>query len=407
MIKKLKAKKNIKNYFVPLIIISLLGLLFYTNMFKGEASSFKHTKEGNFLIASGIVENNAVMVSGEVPGTLKEFYIKEGDTVSKGQPIAKIDDTILQKQYSQAENNVKIAETKLSAIEIAIENMKIQNKNQINQAQNVYAVANAQYEKIKSGARPQEIEQVRKAMEQLRSVYENAKENLKRMQALFDEGAISKQKYDEVKAGHDVAKAQYEAAKEKLSLLEEGASAEDLAIAMANVSQAESAYEFIKSTAEAQFDAKEKELELTKTQLKQTKTALAQAKDQLDKALIKAPIDGLISVKYLNIGEMTSLGMPVVEILDTGDTRLDVYIAESDIGHIKLIQESKVFIDSFPDKTYSGQVIEISNKAEFTPKNIQTKKERVNTVFKVTVKVMDSNGEVKPGMPADVEIKID
>ena len=93
--------------------------------------------------------------------------------------------------------------------------------------------------------------------------------------------------------------------------------------------------------------------------------------------------------------------------MDTEDTRLDVYIAESDIGHIKLHQEATVFVDSFPDRTFKGKVIEISNKAEFTPKNIQTKKERVNTVFKVTVKVLNANGEIKPGMPADVEIKID
>jgi len=405
-VKNLKTS-NMKNYIVPVIILGLLGVLLYTNMFQGEASALKHTKSGDFLLASGIVENNAVVVASEVPGTIKEFYIKEGDTVTKGQAIAKIDDANLEKQYTLAQANVKIAETKVSAIKTAIENLKIQNANQINQAQSSYEAAISQYEKVKLGPRPQEIEQAKKTVEQLKSVYENAKENLDRIQVLFDESAISKQKYDEVKTNYDMAKAQYEAAQEKLSLLEEGASTEDLAIASANVSQAKFAYELIKSTAQAQLDAKAKELELAETQLDQAKTALAQAKDQLDKTTIKSPIEGVISVKYLNTGEMATLGVPIVEVLDTEDTRLDVYIAESDIGHIKLHQEATVFVDSFPDKTFKGKVIEISNKAEFTPKNIQTKKERVNTVFKVTVKVLNANGEIKPGMPADVEIKID
>jgi multidrug efflux pump subunit AcrA (membrane-fusion protein) len=83
-VKNLKTS-NMKNYIVPVIILGLLGVLLYTNMFQGEASALKHTKSGDFLLASGIVENNAVVVASEVPGTIKEFYIKEGDTVTKGQ----------------------------------------------------------------------------------------------------------------------------------------------------------------------------------------------------------------------------------------------------------------------------------------------------------------------------------
>ena len=102
-----------KNYIVPVIILGLLGVLLYTNMFQGEASALKHTKSGDFLLASGIVENNAVVVASEVPGTIKEFYIKEGDTVTKGQALQN-DDNLENNTLSLA--NVKIAETNEIAI---------------------------------------------------------------------------------------------------------------------------------------------------------------------------------------------------------------------------------------------------------------------------------------------------
>lgn len=398
--------KKIKNLIVPIIILILFFSLLYVNLFGKEETSIKRTAEGTFLEASGIVENNTVMVSSEVPGILAKLYVKEGDRVVKGQIIAKIDDTVLQKQYLQAQDNVKLAETKLNAVKVAIENLKAQNQNQISQAYNAYMAAKAQYEKIESGPRPQEIRQAEEAVAQAETVFENARENLTRMENLLNEGAVARQKYDEVKTAYDVAKAQLEAAKEKLSLLKEGASIEERDVAHAQASSAEAAYQLTVSSAEAQMDAKEKELEMAKTQLEQAVTAMQQARDQLEKTIIKSPVDGVVYVKSLNEGEMAPVGAPIVEILDISDTRLDVYVAESDIGLVKLHQKAKIFIDSFPGKVFEGEVIEISSRAEFTPKNIQTKKERVNTVFKVTIKIADTSGAIKPGMPADAQIKI-
>lgn len=402
-----QAPKKMKNLIMPLIILVLFFSLLYVNIFGGKETSIKHTVDGVFLEASGIIENNTVVVSSEVPGNIAKLYVKEGDTVVKGQEIAKIDDTLLQKQFLQAQDGAKLAETKLDSVKVALENLKIQNQNQITQAYNTYMAAKAYYEKVKLGPRPQEIRQAENMVAQTESAFQNAQENLSRVEFLLKEGAVAKQKYDEIKTAYDAAKAQMEAAKEKLSLLKEGASEQEIEIARSQAAQAEAAYNLTVSSAGAQVDAKEKELEMAKTQLEQAVTAMKQASDQLGKTVIKSPVDGIVYVKSLNEGEMASIGVPVVEILDTSDTRLDVYVAESDIGLVKLHQKAKIFIDSFPGKVFEGEVIEISSRAEFTPKNIQTKKERVNTVFKVTIKIADTSGVIKPGMPADVQIKID
>lgn len=398
--------KRAKTMIVPVVILGLLISLLYVNLFQRQAGALKQTNEGTFLEASGMIENNSIVVSSEIPGILKEMYIKEGDMVKKGQEIALVDDSVLQKQYQQAADNVVLAETRVATIEMAIADLKTQNAVQSQQAYNAYMAAKAFYEKVQAGARPQEIEQAEKAVRQAESVYANAEENLKRVEELYRSNAISKQKYDEAATNYNVAKAQLEAAQEKLSLLKEGASVQELEMAKSQMLQAEAAYRLVVTSGKAQLAVKEKELEMAKTQLSQAKTALAQAKEQLEKTLIKSPIDGVINVKSIDKGEMALIGAPIAEILDLNDIRLDVYVAESDIGHVKLHQPAKVYIDSFPDKTYDGEVIEISNKAEFTPKNVQTKKERVNTVFKVTIKILNSRGEVKPGMPADVDIKI-
>ncbi len=108
--------------------------------------------------------------------------------------------------------------------------------------------------------------------------------------------------------------------------------------------------------------------------------------------------------KNLEAGEIVSAGTPVYTIGDLAHPWVTVYVKEDKLGLVKLQQTARVAVDSYPDKTYSGTVTSIASEAEFSPKNVQTKEERVNLVFAVEVSVENPNGELKPGMPADVTI---
>jgi HlyD family secretion protein len=108
--------------------------------------------------------------------------------------------------------------------------------------------------------------------------------------------------------------------------------------------------------------------------------------------------------KNSEAGETVAAGAAVYSLGDLESPWIRVYVKEDRLGLVKLGQKAEVMTDSFPKKTYLGTVTMISSEAEFTPKNVQTREERVKLVFALKVSVKNENGELKPGMPADVKI---
>lgn len=131
--------------------------------------------------------------------------------------------------------------------------------------------------------------------------------------------------------------------------------------------------------------------------------ALDAAKLQLDNTTIMAPSSGTILVRAVEPGELATVGTPIVTMADLKEVKLTVYLAEKDIGKIKLGQEVKVSVDSYPNEKFIGKLINISDTAEFTPKSIQTKDERTTQVFAIKIKIPNPDQKLKPGMPADAE----
>ena len=119
---------------------------------------------------------------------------------------------------------------------------------------------------------------------------------------------------------------------------------------------------------------------------------------------IRAPMQGIVLMKNNEPGEVVSPGTPVLVIGNPKDVYMHVYFSEEDIGRIQLGQPAKVFIDSFPEKPFTGKVTYFSPKAEFTPKNIQTREERVTLLFEVKITLDAPDGLAKPGLPADCEL---
>jgi HlyD family secretion protein len=120
---------------------------------------------------------------------------------------------------------------------------------------------------------------------------------------------------------------------------------------------------------------------------------------------VLSPIAGFIQADPVEVGELALMGSTLFEIVDLSDTWVEIYVNEADLPHVRLNDQADVFLDSQPDSAIKGSISYISQKAEFTPKNVQTKKERVKLVFAVRVKVDNSSGAFKPGLPVDVYLK--
>ncbi|MCX5749877.1 MAG: efflux RND transporter periplasmic adaptor subunit [Candidatus Saganbacteria bacterium] len=140
--------------------------------------------------------------------------------------------------------------------------------------------------------------------------------------------------------------------------------------------------------------------------LLQAEAALETAQSQFGDASIVSPVDGIVLVKAVEKGELVSPGSTIVTVADLRSLELKLYVTEKEVGKIDLGDKVALSVDSFPHEKFYGSVEYIASKAEFTPKNIQTKEERVNQVFEVKVKIPNESLRLKPGMPADAVIEL-
>ena len=158
--------------------------------------------------------------------------------------------------------------------------------------------------------------------------------------------------------------------------------------------------------ASQQMDAAKSSYDVAVSQLQLSRASLRTAEVKLKDSVMYAPLNGVVLRKNIEEGETVGAGTMVITIGDLERPWVKVYVKEDELGAVKLGQKADVVVDSFPNKRYEGIVTYISSDAEFTPKNVQTKEERVKLVFGVKVSVKNQNNELKPGMPADVKILV-
>ncbi len=184
--------------------------------------------------------------------------------------------------------------------------------------------------------------------------------------------------------------------------------------AQANLAQAQSDYQLqqkqstrtanlLKNDAvtEQDNDLAQANFEVAQAKLLSAQRALELATIHLNYADLTSPIDGFVTVKSADVGEVLQAGSPVFTVVDLNDIWLTAYVNETDLGRIKLNQSVDVKTDTYTDRTYRGRISFISQEAEFTPKYIQTTEERVKLVYRIKVDLANPNLDLKPGMPAD------
>jgi HlyD family secretion protein len=292
------------------------------------------------LALFGNVEVTQVDLGFKTAGRVAEVLTDEGRTVSEGDVLAKLENVELEKAVEQA-----------SAV--------------LDEAQ-------ARLDEISAGSRKQEIAQASAMVAQARAELDKADKDFKRADTLYTNGAISAQKLEDAKKGLDVAFNVHKKADQAHSLAVEGARKETIRAARARVGQADA--------------------------------ALSLASERLKDATLYSPVSGIILHRNMEPGETAGVGAAVVTIGDLKNPWVRVYVKEDKLNTVKIGQKAFVTVDSYPGRVFEGTVSHIASEAEFTPKNIQTKEERVKLVFAMKVSVKNEGLELKPGMPADVRL---
>ena len=159
--------------------------------------------------------------------------------------------------------------------------------------------------------------------------------------------------------------------------------------------------------AQAQLDAykggpREEQLSVMRSRVAQAKVALDALLDKREETVITAPIDGTIISQVAHTGEIAVPGGSLLSLADLSNLYITVYVSENRLGHVALNGRVLLFVDSFPERTFEGRIVHIADRAQYTPINVSTKEERVNTVYGVKISVPNPEGLLKPGMPGDV-----
>ena len=177
--------------------------------------------------------------------------------------------------------------------------------------------------------------------------------------------------------------------------------------AATNVTRAQATYDRAQQILNELVEGTRKEeLAVDRSNVRQARQNLEMSRIRLSYTVLRAPFDGVVLVRQAELGEVVSPGTPIVTLADLDHIWLRVYVPETDLGKVRWGQAVDVRTDTYPGKVYRGRVSVIASEAEFTPKSVQTEKERVTLVYRVKVDVENPNHELKPGMPADAYIKV-
>jgi HlyD family secretion protein len=362
-------------------------------------------KPDNRIAVSGNLELTLVDLSFKMAGRMTELNVREGDWVKKGQVIARLDPTQLQQQRTRDVAAVANAQSGYDQMVTSIQYQEATLESDVAAKRAAVGEAQAKLDALLAGNRPQEIQQADAGVADAKAQLENAKADWDRYQTLYKNEDVSTQQYDQARQRFNSATALLQQAQQKASLVKEGPRKEDIAGGQAQVAQAQAAL----ANAEAnriELRRKREELVARKAQIEQARGQAGISDAQLNDTVIYAPIDGVVLVKSAEAGEVLAAGTTVVTVGDLDHPWLRAYVGETELGHVKLGQKVNLMTDSYPGKTYPGVVSFIASEAEFTPKQIQTKEERVKLVYRIKVDVDNSSHELKNNMPVDAEIQL-
>ncbi|HYM59614.1 MAG TPA: efflux RND transporter periplasmic adaptor subunit [Thermoanaerobaculia bacterium] len=223
-----------------------------------------------------------------------------------------------------------------------------------------------------AGARKEDIAELEAQLEGARADIAGAQHDLDRMQGLLDRGSGTAKSRDDARTRRDVLASRADSLEQSLARARAGSRKEEIDAARARLASAES--------------------------------RIAQLRQQISDTIIVSPQNGIVTTKLAEQGEIVGAGAPLCVITELDAPWLNVYVSDADLSHVHLGQEATVVTDA--GKSRNGKITFISSEAEFTPKNVQTRDERVKLVYKIKISLANADGLFKPGMPAEAHISL-
>ncbi|MBN2061096.1 MAG: efflux RND transporter periplasmic adaptor subunit [Deltaproteobacteria bacterium] len=380
-----------------IIILVFLILLFGVSALVYFGQRKEQLKE---VYYSGTIEATQADLAFQINGRVVDVFVDEGEAVKKGQDLAVLNRSELQERYEQARANLETSRKNLEQVRLTAEVQEKALPVEVKRAEAAVKALEFQLQELESGYRLQDIEKARLAMIAARYAMEISRKDKERYDRLFQENIVSEKERDSVNLRYETSLREYERARESHVQLEEGFREENIKAARAKLAEGEAVLELARSNL-IKIEANRKTIEAAMSTVSYAEASLKLAGTQMEFTRLSAPFDGIVVNRSIEPGEVVSPGQECISIADLSSVELKIFINETDMGNVKLGRKVRVRIDTFPDRSYWGTVSFIAQEAEFTPKIIQTHKERVKLVYLVKVLMTNPDMELKPGMPAD------
>jgi HlyD family secretion protein len=393
------------------------------------------------LIASGFIEADEVELAAEIGGRVTELPFEEGDEVKRGDVLVKLNTDILQAQLDAAQANLALSEAQRDLVVYGVpEEVIAQAEAQIGVAQaSVTAAQTVLYDAVSLRNNPQDIQimlvEAETQVEAAAYQTDVAKSDMNFSQWWIDRGEdwyrnsdlqiIWQNDPDYEYPGWNfnmlMAPRNYEDAQENLAqtqviLAEANAylatvqdmlnNPQELQAQVVNAQASLDTAQVQLENAQASLDdlragATEEELGMAEAQVQEAEAAVNSVMTRIERMILYTPIDGVILEQSIRVGELAGEGVSMITVASLDSVELTVYIGEEQFNYVSLNQKVTVAVDSFPNREFEGTVTYISNEAEFTPRSVQTREERVNLVYAVKISLDNPDHALKPGMPAD------
>ncbi|MBM3126586.1 MAG: HlyD family efflux transporter periplasmic adaptor subunit [Chloroflexi bacterium] len=394
------------------------------------------------LTASGFIEAVQVNLAPEMAGKVIEVLVHEGQVVSQGDPLLKLDPSLLTAQREVATAQVDSAAATLATAQTKYDQtlqaaLSVQKdlraldwrfsapdefnqpawffeqseqiaaaQEEVNSSKTALEEANANLSRVISDLNNAEYISTEKRLAEARAAFLVADQVKVQAENAIEGGGLQDAAYDYYNTALDALNA----AQTDFNALTNTEAEENVEYARGQVVVAQQRYDAayarllsLQTGAESPaVISAAKSLNQAETALTQAKASLALIDTQIDKLTVTAPMDGVVLTRNVEPGEFVQPGSTAFVLGQLTELTITVYIPEDRYGEIHLGQGAEVSVDSFPDQAFTASVIQIADKAEFTPRNVQTVEGRSSTVYAIKLSVTDPQGRLKIGMPADV-----
>lgn len=384
---------------IPIAVVALAVIMW--NLFHKENGS-----DGQIRL-SGNIDVTQVDLAFKISGRLSRRLVDEGDAVIRAQQLALLDDTDQRLQLQKATADFDHAASVKAELSAGSRPQEIERaKARVGQAR--FVLNERQH-----GSRVQEIAEAQADLKRTmadertaKSKLELARADFARFQAVFKDGGISRQTFDthrtrleSAQNAADAATSRRQATNQRLSLRSEGSRQEQIGQARSVLAQAEADYALVKA------GPRQESIDQARAREAAARVEVAIARRQLTETGLLCPFDGVVLSTSAEPGAYLNPGSTVLTVGDIQSVWLRAFVDETDLGRIRLGQGAEVSVDAYPDRTWNGRVSFISSAAEFTPRSVQTFKERTNLVYRIKIQLDNPDGVLKPGMPADAVIE--